>query len=85
MAIILRRECKGTLCDYWKILNTSYDAITNQTNVILALYINQNAREAGTNNYLDQTTFTFEGELDREGSYLAIKTTEEFINSTDII
>lgn len=85
MALHLERECKGTIAEYWKILSTSYDAITNQTNVVLALYLNQTAREAGTNNYLDQTTFTFESELNRGGAYLAIKATEEFINATDII
>jgi len=45
MALKLSRECKGIQADYWKIVNLDYDAFSQKTNIVLAVYASQEARE----------------------------------------
>lgn len=84
MALKLSKQFKGITADYWKIMSTVYDAIPNQTRVILGLYISKEARELDANNFVERIVFAYTGELGRDELYSKIKSEEMFLTAEDI-
>jgi hypothetical protein len=83
MAIKLQRECKGISAEYWKILKMEYSAVNGKTVVNLALYVSQETRNSGINNWLDSTSFIFEGSLSLAEAYVAIKASQLDVNGIE--
>lgn len=52
MALIKSKDFKGITCEYWKIISATEDYKTGNTNVIIGLYENLEARTQSVNNFV---------------------------------
>jgi len=73
MALKLEVTHKGITCEYWKIVDLSHDFMNDQTRCVLALYMNEDTRQANVLNTLESRLFAFDGILDRDQTYAQIK------------
>jgi len=74
MALILEKNYKGIICDYWKIIKVDSDFIKGKTIVRLGLYRNKETRTADINNYIDILAKTINGvDFTREKIYPILK------------
>ena len=73
MALQLTKKSKGIDANYWKIINSNFDAFGNQTRATMVLYLNKNTRNDDINDYLETKNFYFEGFLNQAEMYTEIK------------
>ena len=73
MALQLTKKSKGVDANYWKIINSNFDAFGNQTRTTLALYFNKSTRNEDINSYLETRNFYFEGFCNQAEMYSEIK------------
>lgn len=89
----------GAYCSYWRVVTTNLDYNNKTGNIILYGYVSQEARDSNKLNLDTRTFFINDNDFDNyfspsainpeninqvKNSYLYIKTTSEFLTSTDI-
>jgi len=85
MALKKQIDFKGITADYWKILRTSEDSLTNKTEVLIGLYKDAEARDLNVNNILLREIFHISGiDTDRAQVYEKLKLLEYFKEAEDI-
>lgn len=73
MALIKSKDFKGITCEYWKIISATEDYKTGNTNVILGLYENLDARTASVGNFVKREVIQVTGtDLTRADMYAKI-------------
>jgi len=83
MALQLTEKCKGLDANYWKIIYHANDHLAENTEVKIALYLDREAREENTENYLKTETIFLKGlDLTREDIYIKLK--EDVVEKDEI-
>lgn len=86
MALVKTKNWKGQEANYWKIITSISDFLTNKTRVILGLYLSKEIRDLSVENFLEREAVEISGvDLTREQEYTAIKLTEYFSDAVDEI
>lgn len=74
MALKLEQAFHGIPCEYWKITCIQLCVKSSKTRVELALYKDEDVREASVNNLVDKRLFIFDGlDSDLASLYTKIK------------
>lgn len=73
----------GVIGDYWKISEFNFNSYTGKTNVIVELFLNQDARNE-SKGCLADLSFSFTGEKIRSEIYQDLKNLEIFSGANDI-
>lgn len=85
MALQKDYKYKGITANYWKIWDYHYEIDSDSTTVVLALYLNKEARDENKFNFLSKIVIEeVKGEAIRSGLYQKLKEKELLINSLDI-
>ena len=73
MALQVPIERRGVTFNYFKITNSTFDAITNKTDIILSCFVSKELRDDGLGNAIEFLRFQFDGFLTLAESYVKLK------------
>ena len=87
MALQKTYNFKGIDFNYWKIISSTSNALSNTMSVTIALYYNQQSRLNSTDNLFETRQYVFNGtDLKRSDIYPLIKDmyTNDTVDQTDV-